>query len=142
MSQMTGAVLALYANRDKPATHTRYDFVEYIGRVAIGFSPNNLRYKRQLPVTSIQKEFIKNLDSGLWFFNVFNDGPLPIDLSIELSLASNDDPLCPANCHGHGMCVAGVCKCDPGFSGDACDLSKCFFIFSIFSFSNFYIIYS
>ena len=29
---------------------------------------------------------------------------------------------CPKNCTGNGLCVQGVCKCAPGFSGTACDV--------------------
>ena len=33
---------------------------------------------------------------------------------------------CAANCNGRGICTYGKCFCDPGFSGEACDVStKC-----------------
>ena len=28
---------------------------------------------------------------------------------------------CPAGCSGHGTCVGGLCECDPGYAGPACD---------------------
>lgn len=133
-------VLAFYGNRDKPATHTRYDFVEFAGRVVmmgiLGSGNNNngneQRAKRAMgnggsngnghKVTSIQKEFTKYLDSGVWFFTVFNDAPTNVDISLDLTLATEDS--CSFNCHGHGVCISGQCKCDTGYNGESCELSK------------------
>ena len=121
-------VLAIYGNRDKMASHTRYDFVEFVGRVAMPGS--NGRSKRasdhlghHMKVTSIQKEFTKYLDSGVWFITFFNDANLHVDVSMDLTLATEE--LCPFNCHGHGVCIAGQCKCDSGYNGENCDLSMC-----------------
>lgn len=120
-------VLAIYGNRDKPATHTRYDFVEFAGRVLMDTTAG--RSKRasdhlghHMKVTSIQKEFTKYLDSGLWFITFYNDAPAHVDISLELTLATEE--MCPFNCHGHGVCIAGQCKCDTGYNGESCDLSK------------------
>lgn len=121
-------VLAIYGNRDKPATHTRYDFVEFVGRVVmsslIGANQRNKRSNEHIhmKVTSIQKEFTKYLDTGVWFFTLYNDAPSHIDISLDLTLATEE--LCPFNCRGHGVCIAGQCKCDPGYNGESCELSE------------------
>ena len=85
-----------------------------------------------MKVTSIQKEFTKYLDSGVWFFTFFNDAPSHVDISLDLTMAAEE--LCPFNCRGHGVCIAGQCKCDTGYNGESCDLSKLFFQFSVRSF--------
>lgn len=75
-------------------------------------------------MTSIQKEFTKYLESGAWFIMIYNDAPIHVDVSLDLTLATEE--LCPFNCHSHGVCIAGQCKCDSGYSGDSCEQSKCF----------------
>ncbi|OTF76366.1 Calcium-binding EGF-like domain containing protein [Euroglyphus maynei] len=70
----------------------------------------------------IQKEFTKYLDIGIWFLTFYNDAPLHVDVSLDLTLANEES--CPFNCRGHGVCIAGHCKCDPGYNGESCDLSK------------------
>ncbi len=126
-------VLAIYGNQDKLATHTRYDFVEFVGRVAVATGGPRSKRANDVPylgghhmkVTSIQKEFTKYLDSGVWFFTFFNDAPSHVDISLDLTMAAEE--LCPFNCRGHGVCIAGQCKCDTGYNGESCDLSKLFF---------------
>ncbi|XP_075677439.1 teneurin transmembrane protein Ten-m isoform X1 [Dermatophagoides pteronyssinus] len=129
------SVLAIYGNRDKPATHTRYDFVEFIDRVLMATSATaslvvgRQRLKRanehhsMATMHIIQKEFTKYLDNGIWFLTLYNDAPLHVDVSLDLTLATEE--LCPFNCRGHGVCIAGHCKCDPGYNGESCDLMTC-----------------
>lgn len=124
------SVLAIYGNRDKPATHTRYDFVEFIGRMMMAGHSGNLAHIRSkraneqphslyMPMNVIQKEFTKYLDNGVWFFTLYNDAASYADVSLDLTLATEE--LCPFNCRGHGVCIAGHCKCDPGYNGESCE---------------------
>ena len=32
---------------------------------------------------------------------------------------------CPADCHGNGVCINGVCRCDASWRGDDCGTSAC-----------------
>lgn len=139
------SILAFYGNRDKPATHTRYDFVEFISRVLTipSLMYHQKRSKRSSnpslsssmttttttqsnkPPSIIQKKFTKYLDNGIWFLTLYNDAPTFIDVQLDLNLANEE--LCPNNCRGHGVCVAGHCECDPGYQGESCEPCKCLY---------------
>jgi len=46
---------------------------------------------------------------------------------LELVLESNEAvtlSLCDDNCHGHGTCWTGICRCDSGYSGTTCATSN------------------
>lgn len=121
-------MLAIYGNRERPATHTRYNFVEFVGGMVAmsggdhGRSKRSMDYGRNAQLTSIQKEFTKYLENGVWFLTIYNDAPMHVDLALGLTLVTEE--LCPFNCRGHGMCIAGSCKCDPGYGGESCESSK------------------
>jgi hypothetical protein len=115
-----GSTLGVYASRDSVPTHTKYDFVEIVGRT-IG----NSRTPRAASNDKTQfSEFTKFLDRGNWFISIYNDAMMSADISLVFNIADESNIPCPFDCHGHGVCVMGNCKCDADYAGDNCAYSK------------------
>lgn len=122
-------VLAVYANQDRPATHTRYKFVEFLESETL---QPHLLTKRRHPLAAadarqpkkavLNKEFTKLLTPGYWHFTIYNDALFFVDLTFELYSVPRET--CPAFCGEHGNCVEGKCQCDVGFGGPNCDQRK------------------
>jgi len=120
LSMPLGSTLGIYASRDSVPTHTKYDFVEIVGRI-IG----NSRTPRAANNDKVQfSEFTKFLDRGNWFISIYNDAMMSADISLVFNIADESNIPCPFDCHGHGVCVMGNCKCDADYAGDNCAYSK------------------
>ena len=125
-----GLTIGVYASRDSVPTHTKYDFMEILGGIG------NPRFPRSPNDKGVNSEFTKFLDRGTWFISVFNDGSMSADVSLLINVADGANIPCPFDCHGHGVCVMGSCKCDPEFAGENCAYSKSHSIYGFKPFKN------
>ena len=120
LSLPLGSTVGVYASRDSVPTHTKYDFMEIVGRV-VGHG----RDPRPAINDKIQyRELTRFLDKGNWFISFYNDALMSADLTLVLSIANVSNIPCPFDCHGHGVCLMGTCKCDSDYAGDNCAIRK------------------
>ena len=121
LSVPMGSTVGVYASRDSLPTHTKYDFMEIVGRVVgAGRQPRAANQDKML-----HREFTRFLDRGNWFVSIYNDAMMSADISLVFSIADESNIPCPFDCHGHGVCVMGTCKCDADYAGDNCAYSQC-----------------
>jgi hypothetical protein len=112
-----GATVGVYASRETVPSHSKYDFMEIVGRLmggGVGAANDRLQ----------SREFTRFLDRGNWFVAIYNDALMTIDMSLVFAIADESNIPCPFDCHGHGVCVMGQCKCDDDYTGDNCAYSQ------------------
>ena len=74
--------------------------------------------------------FHENLDSGDWYFGLYNDKGK--EESATLALDDVGNSYCSNDCSSQGACIDGVCQCLSGFGGDDCSKGTFFSDFPSF----------
>uniref|UniRef100_A0A8C1N9G0 Teneurin transmembrane protein 4 n=1 Tax=Cyprinus carpio TaxID=7962 RepID=A0A8C1N9G0_CYPCA len=123
------ALVGIYGRRGLPPSHTQFDFVELLdGRRLLSQGLPGLegpsfpaQQRSLMPLTSHDTGFIQYMDSGIWHLAVYNDGKE----TEQVSFLTTAIELCAADCGGHGICVAGNCRCDEGWMGAGCEQRAC-----------------
>ena len=133
LSLPLGCSVGVYASRDSVPTHTKYDFMEIIGRM---LGPGR-DMPRPVANDKLQiREFTRFLDRGNWFISIYNETMMSSDISLVLSVADKSNIPCPFDCQVNGVCVMGNCKNDPvignDYTGNNCAYSKSSFHSIIF----------
>ncbi|XP_060065187.1 teneurin-m-like [Ylistrum balloti] len=121
------AMLGFYARRHTPPTIAQFDFFEVFDGSKITPSSRNKRAlsKDKRSYNGKDTALIHYMEEGNWYVAVFNDRNEPEYISFKTDVYDTLGTDCPNDCHGHGECFKGQCRCFPGYAGWDCSQTKC-----------------